>query len=106
MFNFTWEKNRIKRNTPIGTSSLAKGFAHGPLSLHPFAKTLVSEDVIGKDINGGLIIIEESKLNESKASWIPRLLNTKSSLFHFVTHLFKLGNISLSYILKTYLYYI
>ena len=60
--------------------------------------------LIEKEIDGGLNIIDiESKLNASKASWIPRLMNTNSSLFHFINQLFEMENISLSYIciLKT-----
>ena len=42
--------------------------------------------LIGNEIDGGLNIIDvESKLNAFKESWIPNLLNTKSSLFCSIT---------------------
>lgn len=68
---------------------------------------IIGKTLTGKENKGGIDInYFESKLKASKASWIPRLTNTKSSFLPFMENLPYKENLSLRYIQKTNLEYL
>lgn len=57
---------------------------------------IIGKTLTGKENKGGIDINDfESKLKASKASWIPRLTNTKSSYLPFMENFYHIKRICL-----------